>query len=74
MYKATLTTDCTCQAVDDNGDYIENENGEPVLADLPVVIEVVEHQVQVVVHLLRQVVHHTLLPIYHDLHVVLLYQ
>jgi hypothetical protein len=33
MYKATITTDCTCQAVDDNGDYIENENGEPVLAD-----------------------------------------
>lgn len=33
MYKATITTDCTCQAIDENGDYIENENGDPVLAE-----------------------------------------
>lgn len=33
MYQATITTDCTCQAVDEDGNYIENDKGEPVLAD-----------------------------------------
>jgi hypothetical protein len=33
MYKATLTTDCTCQAIDEDGEGILNENGEAVLAD-----------------------------------------
>jgi hypothetical protein len=33
MYQATITTNCTCQAVDDNGDWLLDESGEPVPAD-----------------------------------------
>jgi hypothetical protein len=33
MYKATLTTDCTCLAIDEDGEGILNENGEAVLSD-----------------------------------------
>ena len=28
--RASITTDCTCQAVDENGDYIEDAQGNPL--------------------------------------------
>jgi hypothetical protein len=39
---------------------------------LPIVIEIVEHQVEVVVDLLSQMINDSFLTINHDLHVVLL--
>ena len=45
---------------------------KPVLIDLAIVVEIVEHQIEVVVHLLSQVIDHALLPVDHYFHIVLL--
>ena len=45
---------------------------KPVFIHLAIVIEIIEHQVEVVVDLLSQVINDSFLTINHDLHVVLL--
>lgn len=48
--------------------------GETVLVDLlpPVVIEVVEHQIQIIIHFLRQMIHYPFLSIDDDFDIILL--
>ena len=45
---------------------------EPVLVHLPIVVEIIEHQVEVVVNFLRKMINDSFLTVDHYLHVVLL--